>query len=209
MSEEFDSFDDAMNYYSCENDEIFSPENIAWKLLFDDTKQMSAGLQTFSFENDNDGDPATFTFEILLTIYLEMIVGFYRTLHLGQKEEKGETITTDDFALDLDNINEEVLLNPFRDSLLKVNYFLKVREISTSEKGNYYCKILLRDNPDDKPVFKMNRSIDKDKKYTFILNSSYKRNKNLEDVYSVVTIKGKTYRVSFDRMGKLVQSRCV
>ena len=74
--------------------DIYSPETFAWKLLLDDTKsdKLSSMLQTFTDIKDQEDDPVSFFFEIVLTILLELIFGIMKLDHYAENSADTEFI---------------------------------------------------------------------------------------------------------------------
>lgn len=177
----------------------YTPEALAWKLLMDD-KITTSNLMVFSDENNKET-----VFEILLTIYLEMIFGHYKMAYLesNYNEEDYDDIY-ENFKLDITNVNLFALTNVFASKFNKLNYILNVKEITREKydenKKNRYCTILLKDSPFDNTYFLMNEQyIDPEKRYHFVLNSLYKRkeNINLRDIYCTVIINNICYKIYF------------
>ena len=62
-----------MNENECEDEIVFDCETIAWKILMDDEMDMGKML-TWS-PDDGEDDPASYMFELLINIMMEMIYG--------------------------------------------------------------------------------------------------------------------------------------
>ena len=54
------------------NNDIYSPEELAWKLILDESVNPTS-IMTFADDNSKE-----IVFEILITIYLEMIFNYYK-----------------------------------------------------------------------------------------------------------------------------------
>lgn len=179
--------------------DLQTPESLAWKLLTDETIDQ-ASLLAFNEENSGDDDPASFLFEILINIYMEMIINGAKMNHIINKHEKGKELTIDDFALDLKNIEPDALTEPYRNLLTKIGFFLTVHT-NPDDIDNYYCRILLRDSTKDAGYFFANANkIDKDKKFHFVLNASYHKQTNVKDIYAICNIGKNIYTISFEKM---------
>jgi len=189
------------------DDNNYTPEALAWKLLMDDDITTS-NLMIFSDENNKE-----IVFEILLTIYLEMIFGYYKMQYLEANynniDEADDTYDDiyDNFRLDLTNVNLFMLTNIFSTKFNLLNFILNVREITRLEydenKKNRYCTILLKDSPFDNTYFIMNeRHLDPEKRYHFILNSLYKTKEHIElrDIYCTIIINNICYKIYFTQI---------
>ena len=179
------------------NDDIFTPEELAWRLLLDDNID-NAPMLAFSDENSKE-----VLFEILLTIYVEMIFNYYKMNYLGSHVEDDDFDNKfDDFKLDLKQLNLNMLINNFDEKMKKIKIILNVIEITKEQFDNYktfrYCTILFRDLIRDKNFFIMNDAyIDPEKRYHFVKNSLYKINKDLRDIFCSFEIYGKYYKINF------------
>ena len=185
----------------------YTPEALAWKLLMDDEITRS-NLMIFSDENNKE-----IVFEILLTIYLEMIFGYYKMQYLESNfnEDNDNSDNYDDiydnFKLDLSNVNLFTLTNVFAEKFNKLNFILNVREITREEydknKKTRYCTMLLKDSPYDNTYFIMNeKHLDPEKRYHFVLNSLYKTQENIDlrDIYCTVIINNICYKIYFTQI---------
>jgi hypothetical protein len=186
-------------------DDSYTPESLAWKLLLDE-EVGNGDMLAYSDPNENK---YVIKFEIFLTIYLEMIINHYKMLYIENNVD--EDITDDDvennFKLNFDNINLELLLNPFKEKLQKIKCQLNIHELNKDHydyiKTSRYCTILFRDLPKDETYFIMNeRYIEKDKRYHFVLYGPTNEKKssfnNLKDIYACININDKYFKISFD-----------
>lgn len=182
----------------------YTPEALAWKLLMDDNIT-SSSLMIFSDENNKE-----VVFEILITIYLEMVFGHYKMQYLESLDEESlndyDNIY-DNFKLNIENVNLFSLTNIFLSKFNKLKYILNVREITYEEyeksRKKRYCTVFLKDNPSDYTYFMMNKQyLDKDKRYHFVLNSLYKseNNNNLYDVFCTVNINNTYFKIYFTNL---------
>jgi hypothetical protein len=185
------------------DDNNYTPEALAWKLLMDDNISTS-NLMIFSDENNKE-----IVFEILLTIYLEMIFGHYKMEYLESLINNDDNYDDiyDNFKLDMNQVNFFTLTNVFATKFNKLNYILNVKEITKEEyfesKKNRYCTILLKDSPSDHMYFMINeKNLDPDKRYHFVLNNMFKSNieHKLYDIYCSVCINNLCYKIYFTNL---------
>ena len=180
----------------------YTPETLAWTLIMDDSINNSE-LLIFAEENNNET-----TFEILITIYVEMIFNYYKLKYLESQDDSDNNDNFDNnfdnFKLDINQINMFTLTNIFIEKFNKLKFILNVNELTNDEyeisRKNRYCTILLRDSPSDNTYFIMNEKyIDKNKKYHFVLNSLYNLKNNLRDICCTFSINSKYYKIYFTK----------
>ena len=123
-----DSTNDSTNDSS---NDIYSPEELAWKLILDESINPTS-IMTFADDNSKE-----IVFEILITIYLEMIFNYYKLKYLEttlDEEDNNKEISDnfENFKLDLTNINIHLLTNVFSEKFNKIKYILNVVELTQS-----------------------------------------------------------------------------
>jgi hypothetical protein len=181
-------------------DESYTPEELAWKLILDEKVEPRA-LLTFSEDNTKE-----ILFEILITIFLEMIFDHSKLQYLENNLDNTQTDTVDDnfnnFKLDLTKLDFNQISNLFVEKIKKLKYLLCITELSSEDytlsKKYRYCTVLLKDSPSDATYFMMNEEhLDPDKRYHFALNGNYKKNSDLRDICCTVNINGKYIKIYF------------
>jgi hypothetical protein len=189
------------------NDQIdnndYTPEALAWKLIMDDNINNS-NLIIFSEDNNKET-----VFEILLTIYIEMIFDYYKLKYLESldSEDSDDNFDNfdnnfDNFKLDVSKINMFNLTNIFSSKFNKLKYILNVKEITSEEyeisRKQRYCTVFLKDSPHDYTYFIMNEKyLDPEKRYHFVLNSLYEKKENLYDIYCSFNINSTYFKIYF------------
>lgn len=178
-------------------DDTFTPEELAWRLLLDDNVN---NVQLLAFSDENSVE---ILFEILLTVYVEMIFNHYKMQYLEfNAEEDNFDDKFDNFKLDLSQINLEMLKDNFDEKIKKLKFILNINEISFDRfeecKMNRYCTILFKDLLRDKAFFIMNAEyLDPEKRYHFIKNSKYENKTILRDIFCSFELNGKYYKINF------------
>jgi hypothetical protein len=177
-------------------DNTFTPEELAWRLILDENIN-SAPLIAYSDENSKE-----IVFEILITIYIEMIFNYYKLKYLENQGVEDLDDNFDNFNMDLNQININDLTNIFCEKFTKLKFILNVSELSREEfentKKNRYCTVLLKDLESDKNFFELNKEyFDSDKRYHFILNNLYKSKEELRDVFCTFRINNKYFKINF------------
>ena len=177
-------------------DNTFTPEELAWRLILDENVN-SAPLIAFSDENSKE-----IMFEILITIYIEMIFNYSKLKYLENQNVEDLDNNFDNFNIDLNQININDLTNIFCEKFTKLKFILNVSELSREEfentKKNRYCTVLLKDLESDKNFFELNKEyFDSDKRYHFILNNLYKTKEELRDIFCTFRINSKYFKINF------------
>jgi hypothetical protein len=186
-----------------QNDDVYTPEIFAWKLLLDNTKSdvLSANLQTFTDTYDEADDPITFSFEVMITIFMELVFGILKLNHYAEGNDE-------EFEPDFSKHNIDDILPLLKHKFNELCYILSVEVIDDtvdnksyidSIMGERYCKIILRHNESDQAYFAIHDDdIDSDKDYHMILNGRFKQTKNLNEVHATCALNNKVYKISFD-----------
>ena len=198
------------NYLNTDNDDVITPEVLARKLLFDDDIENYSGIVLPFIINDekkedNIYDNCAGQFEILITIYMEMVYGLlminHINDHINDNGELDDTINLDaTFNPDLTEYDIGDLTDMFRDKMRKVRIYLSVSEVHDNDIcADYYCKIILKDTFDGKIYFNQNHErLDPNKHYTFLLrNDTVKNQTKLNDFYAICSLPNKKVKISF------------
>jgi hypothetical protein len=183
-------------------DNTFTPEELAWRLVLDENIN-SAPLIAFSDENTKE-----ILFEILITIYVEMIFNYSKLKFLENKSDNSDKSDEnfdnnfDNFKINLNTVNINDLTNIFTDKFHKLKFILNVTEITREQynesKKKRYCTVMLKDSPTDYLYFEMNKDhIDPEKRYHFVLNNLYKEQSELKDIFCSFNINNKYYKIYF------------
>jgi hypothetical protein len=131
-------------------DEGVTPESLAWKLLMDDDVEKYTGvLLPFTDVNDKSNTSASFAkydslsvhFEILITMYMEMIFSMLKINHISKQcDENGELKNDVDFEQNIRHDFSQFTLDDmtilFREKLKKIRIFLSVIEITNDSEIN-------------------------------------------------------------------------
>ena len=228
-------------------DTIVTPESLAWRMLLNSSIENFAGsILPFVIDGDstrqkheqkqeqntNTWDENLSSeanrlamldqFQILITIYMEMVFGILKIKHvksnLNTCHDIDQNISLNDtFTPDLSEFSVNDMIDVFREKFKKICIFLSIREIHDADKNNprdygsasdYYCRVILRDMPDGDMYFCANQHIiDPDKRYTFaIRNDDKKAQKKLDDFYAVVTLPKFKVRISFSQINHMARN---
>lgn len=130
----------------------------------------------------NDFDHVSFTFEILITIFMEGVLHLSKLLdvldgiHVDLNESNYDN-DVDIFKLEIGHLE---LLQPWFRS---IGYEINAYEYEIEDFGeNYYCKIILKDNPEDTGYF-IYRNINIP--YHFVLNPKFMKSKRMNQVSAI------------------------
>jgi hypothetical protein len=181
-------------------DNTFTPEELAWRLVLDENID-SVPLIAFSDDNTKE-----ILFEILITIYVEMIFDYSKLKYLENQNNSDDdnfNNNFENFKINLNNVNINDLTNIFIEKFQKLKFILNVSELSREQynesKKKRYCTILLKDSQTDYLYFELNKDhIDPEKRYHFVLNNLYKEQKELRNIICSFSINNKYYKINFN-----------
>jgi hypothetical protein len=194
------------------DDRIVNPESLAWDLVMgNDRDNFTAIMQGFVSNGEgsyqaNRYEQLEGEFQILLTIYMEMIFNVLKSNFMGALlDDNGNIRDGIDLELELAQYKPDIrqydiqyITDIFREKFAKIRYFLSVRDLTEfcSDDPNdfgrdtgYYCKILLLDDRREysRKYFKQATHIPDGKRYTFLMRpDDNPEQKKLEDFYAVV-----------------------
>lgn len=196
-------------YYNekIENAQSSTPEELARQLFNEEPGEpCSKGILPFSESYDPDG--ASFSFEILITIYLEGFMNIMAIQKSMSEQELGsEYKNKKDYDKDFDiykNISLDDLKFP-EPWFNSFGYRVLVEEYDRKNRGKYnqtvkplsYCRIMLLFDPKDRLHFLLKKI---ENKYHFILNANYKPTNDLTKIYAVLSKGDKFYKISFKNL---------
>lgn len=215
------------NFLCTDNSVTLSPESLAWSLLMnsDNIDDFGGVIRSFvddDTENIDMSDKLAGEFEILITIYMEMIMGYLKIEHitklLNENDDLDEDVNPEDsFKPDYTLYSMDDLKDFFQAKFTKIRYLISVQEINSDvDKSDsrdfgldnkYYCRIILKDTVYGKTYFWSNRQrLDPNKRYTFVIrNEEYKNNKKLEDYYAVCCLPHMKFRIHFTPINVIVK----
>ena len=182
-------------------------KTIAYQLLFDDeSKALSSQIQSFlpMGYSDELGDPLTYTYELLLSIFLELLY-FMLYIQKINVEDPVDLDDLDNIDFDLTNFNMDLYLPTIEKKFKIIGYLVGVIAFDRDENDEYikemthkrFCRIILRDNIENKHHFDTNQT---NEHYGFIYNDSYVKQTTMRDVYGICLLNDKIYKIYFDRV---------
>jgi hypothetical protein len=192
------------------DDDDYTPESMAWKLLIAEDTVNNGIMQFYNNGNDID-DRKSFIFEILITMYFEMLFNWHKLLFYMNLEDTVNSNnninvnTTYEQNFNVDNLTIDDLTEPFKTKFHKINILLNVSIISdnyyTYLNEYKYCSVMLRFIESNKQYFEINKNnIDEDKQYHFILNSKYKHKTDIRDIFCLVNLGNKKLKINFNNI---------
>jgi hypothetical protein len=188
------------------DDTNYTPETLAWKLLFDNNiESFSSQLLTFTDEASKETEPTTYIFEVLITIFMEMIIAILKTNYYSDDNNNDKEFNPKFSHNDFDEI-----LSNLKQKFNLINILLFIEKIEPIEDNklhitevtkNRYCRIIMKHNKDDFTLFNIYEDrIPEDKIYHMLLNNKFVlTNKNLNSVYAIASLDGITYRIYFSK----------
>jgi hypothetical protein len=177
--------------------EFHTPQTLAWKLLMgDEITNLSSTIMSFNVDGyDEAQDPNSFTFEIMITIFVEMLCSLATIVSEDDPYVRKKLIFSDFF----DTIREKLLK-----ASVSVHINIIEKEWLEYDSGYFkgiidkrYCKVILRDNPDENKLFDT-YNVEPDMMYHMLLNPKYKKQPNLGDIVALFSIKENIYQISFE-----------
>lgn len=215
-----------------DSENIVTPDSLAWKLLMDEDVKDYAGMlmpfvsgdQELSQDRNVRYEQLSDQFQILITMYMEMVFGLLKINHIASgMNEQGEIDDEVDldktFKPDLSKFGVDDILTVFREKLKKIRIFLSVQEIYCDDPKNpkdygssneYFCRIILKDTLEGKTYFWNNRNnpvVDQEKRYTFIMRDDKKKShKKLNDFYAVCVLPNIKVKISFSPINIIVKN---
>lgn len=188
----------------CHDSKVYTPESIAWELLVGEVDEEKKGsLLNYSMD-DGIEDPITFTYEILITVFMELLFNIAKLNSYNNNDDDTE------FIPDYDKFDMNSFCAVIGDKLNLLGYSLLVQDDEIADFADdkehlkeiidgRYCRVVLRYHDND-THFEDNNVSD-DIFYHMKLNGlSDVKYEKLKDVYSVVFLNGKIYRISFEKL---------
>jgi hypothetical protein len=203
--------DSALDFMEKPDDRLVNPDSLAWDLVMgDDRDDFTAVMQGFVSDGEgsfqaNRYEQTADVFQILITIYMEMVFNVLKSNFMGELlDERGEIREGTDLERELETYRPdfsrytvEEMTDFFRDKLAKIRYFLSIRELTEfcsddpndyGRDSEYYCKILLLDDRRSysRKYFKNATHVPEGKRYTFLMRpDDDPQQKKLQDFYAV------------------------
>jgi hypothetical protein len=184
------------------DENYYSPEQIALLLALDQFDNAKTGIDTFTPEKDT-GNPYSYIFEILMTIFMELLFVIAKADHDGNNDNKNKKFTPK-----YDNLKIDALTSIVTDKMIWLGYIAHVKSYEKEDlvddkeqfdnlcNKNRYCLVLLKDYHNH-AVFKTKQA--ESRYYHMVLNKNiYKKKfKKLNDIYAIIDLNDKLYKISF------------
>lgn len=169
------------------NEIIINPSDLVHKFL--SNKPISKSDMNFIVPNEIDEDSISLLFELLITIFAMMVSEITVIMN---KMNKVEIINEYDFDKYINYIKQKFNL---------LNIILTCSSYDNSHEvfdllNSKYCKILLRFNKLDANEF-IKYDIPEKNIYYFILNKNFTQKSTLSDIYAIIVLENKIYKISF------------
>jgi hypothetical protein len=185
--------------FSNTDTDYYTPESIAWKIYQDDDdKPLSS--QILGFGPEGESDYLLYKYEMLLSIFLEMLIHIMKMdiLEVNSDINEDDDIEPSFEEFDMDHYYP-IIKNKFK----KISYLVSVNTYDNFDDKEYlleiiknrYSRIILRNNPEDTHYFDQIHSIDY---YDFIPSEGYKQQNKLKNIFSILILNKKVYTFYFD-----------
>ena len=193
------------------DDEYYSIETIAWKLLVDDEniEKLSSAIRTMSDIADSEENELTFAFEIYMHLFCELVFNIMNINFNSNPENEGKK-----FYPQYEKNNLEDIVSLLKEKYAKLNLLLYLHSTDITPKCNLtkyieknyqdrYSRILLLENVNDKLLLDTyGKYRDKTKFYMMLGSQKFyntvKSNYKIRDIYSIIVVNKKIYKVYFD-----------
>lgn len=195
--------------------------------LYANTPKDSSSIQLIPIPENNEdidfnkkNDIYLFVFEMLLEFYLEGIMHYKDLANIlnAKITHNYENINFDEIESKfIDSIYDDYIVNDINSEILKINqewlnsigYFLHVNEYNdeyfdqNDQQNEYYCKIILKNNPDDYGYFYIRKI---EIPYHIIINGNYDNNKiqKISDIKCKLSVNKKVYLISFEEISNIL-----
>jgi hypothetical protein len=194
-------------------DEYYTPQNLAWKLLMDDLDEELTGvLQANSPDFQWEEDPSSFLFEILITIFMEMIFDMAIIMNSSENEFNN---CDKEFKPDMKKFNIDDFLPKLKEKFERVSILINIEKHKRTNSDEFlkeiiddrYCRVILRYYHEDKKLFRK-YNVPDDLHYHMILNGNYKKKNKLDDIYAIIILNDFVYQISFLPIKQLGSEKC-
>lgn len=190
---------------------IYTPESLAWDLLVGDIDPDTRGIDEFVNNGDvTESDKLTDKYQILITIFMELLFGIAKLNFYAELEKNGGNINKK-FIPKYKKFDLNSYVETIDEKMQQLGFFARVDEqepenLSEESKqdlinmiNDRYCRVVLRYN--DKEDYFDNNDVPEDVYYHMILNGLNKKAfTKLEDIFSIINLNGKVYKISFAKV---------
>ena len=187
-----------LDFVEIDPDDCYTPKSIAWKLYQDDDdKPLSS--QVLGFGPNDGSTPNEYTFELLLSIFLEML---FHMIRMDALEENPD-VDVDQIDIDFKYFDMDLYYPIIRNKFKKISFLCSVSTYDKNDDKDYllqvvknrYSRIILRKNNEDSHYFDEINSLDD---YDFIPCAGYILQNQIKNIFSIMTINDKMYKIKFD-----------
>lgn len=195
-----------------EYDQWYDPKTLAWH-LYNDTFSEAMSSQIFGFGPAGEDDIISWYFEIFLSIFLEMM--FHMMLldnaKLLEDNEEGY-FDEEDLEPNFEDFDMGLFLPIIDKKFKRISLLARVIEYERNPDDEFekemlddmikgrYCRIILRHNSEDTHYFE---SIESSELYDFIPSEGFEPKTKLKDVYAILRLNNKVYKIYFDNLEKI------
>jgi hypothetical protein len=185
-------------------DDFYTPESLAWDLLVGNIDNEKVGkmlsYSTDKNEKNDENNKLTFQFEILITIFMELLFNIAKLDYYGEDNEDSKKFIPQYDKFDI-NLYKNVIEEKFKIFGYCVNINSeKLEKFSQDKEGfkflidNRYCRILLRGNEVNDDF----KNFSDETYYHMVINGLNKNKyKKMEQIYSVFFMNDSVFSVNF------------
>lgn len=196
---------------------IYTPESLAWDLLVGNIDPEKRGLdetiEFFSKNCDNKvskSESLSDKYQILITLFMELLFGLAK-LNFYAELEKNKGDINKKFIPKYKKFDLETYVSLIEDKMALLGFICHVdsenpEDLSDESKkdlvkmiNDRYCRVVLRYN--DKDEYFEENDVPEDTYYHMIINGLNKKEfKNLNEIYSIINLNNKVYKISFAKL---------
>tara|TARA_Y100000780_G_C13680333_1_gene415814 strand:+ start:55 stop:600 length:546 start_codon:yes stop_codon:yes gene_type:complete len=180
--------------YNLKMEDIISVNDVAYKLLMDQSIDKALIQLMVVDDLDNQYDKLAVEFEVLISIFMEMVIYILKVKYVNENNKELNESNLENYNLEFD-IDD---LDFFKTKFSKIGYQLCIHDVGDyyDTLYDYYCKTLFKK---DNEYYFMTKKIDNE--YTFLLrNDKYKNFTKLNDFYTKCFVDNKYIQVYFDKI---------
>ncbi len=188
----------------------YTPESLAWDLLVGEIDKEKQG-KLLEFSDDDNKNPSvndvlTFRYEILITIFMELLFDMAKLNFYADEKNENKN-----FIPKYKNFNIDAYVSVIQEKFEILGFLLHVdvenqigltdfeKEDLVKIINDRYCRVILRYN--DKDEYFENNDVSENLYYHMKLNGlNNKKYKKMSDIYSVIILNEKIYKIYFDKL---------
>jgi hypothetical protein len=187
----------------------YTPQTIAWK-LYTDTLDQALSSVILGFSDKTETDPQSYMFELLLSIFCELLLIIMFMDNVELKEELNIDNFENQLNINFDDFYMELYLPIIETKFKVLSHIINIETYDRNDENEKdylkliskgrYCRLILKQNYEDQNYFKNNENSED---YSFITNENYQKKNKLNDIFAILLLNDKMYKIYFDNITKI------